>query len=42
VIKLPNLNYVVSWPTAADDTDDTTVRKVVAIAAKVAREWPQS
>lgn len=41
-IKLPNLDYVVSWPTAADGTDDTTVRKVVAIATKVAREWPQS
>jgi DNA-binding transcriptional LysR family regulator len=39
-IKLPNLDYVASWPTAADDTDDATVRKVVAIATKVAREWP--
>ncbi|HLK81234.1 MAG TPA: LysR family transcriptional regulator [Xanthobacteraceae bacterium] len=40
-IKLPNLNYVASWPTAPDASDDTTVRKVVAIAAKVAREWPK-
>jgi DNA-binding transcriptional LysR family regulator len=39
-IKLPNLDYVASWPTAAADTDDATVRKVVAIATKVAREWP--
>ena len=40
-IKLPNLDYVASWPTAPDDTADTTVRKVVAIATKVAREWPR-
>jgi DNA-binding transcriptional LysR family regulator len=40
-IKLPNLDYVVSWPTAHDNTHDTAVRKVVAIAIKVAREWPK-
>jgi DNA-binding transcriptional LysR family regulator len=40
-IKLPALDYVVSWPTAPADADDTAVRKVVAIAIKVAREWPQ-
>jgi DNA-binding transcriptional LysR family regulator len=41
-IELPSLDYVVSWPTAPDKTDDTTVRKVVAIAMiaiEVAREW---
>src|SRR5258708_24807497 len=40
-IKLPSLDYVVSWPSAPDDPDDTAVRKVVAIAIKVAREWRQ-
>jgi DNA-binding transcriptional LysR family regulator len=43
-IELPSLDYVVSWPTAPDKTDDTAVRKVVAIAMiaiEVAREWPK-
>jgi DNA-binding transcriptional LysR family regulator len=40
-IKLPNLDDVASWPTAPDDTADTMVRKVVAIATRVAREWPR-
>jgi hypothetical protein len=40
-MKLPNLNYVASWPTAPDDIDNPTVRKMVAIASQVAREWPR-
>jgi hypothetical protein len=38
-IKLANLDYVASWPTAPDDT---TVREVGAIATKVAPAWPRS
>jgi DNA-binding transcriptional LysR family regulator len=35
-IKLPDLNYFVSWPTAHDDTDDVdnAVRKVVEIGLR--------
>jgi DNA-binding transcriptional LysR family regulator len=40
-IELPNLDYAVGWPTALDDMDDNTVRKVVDIAIEVAREWPK-
>jgi DNA-binding transcriptional LysR family regulator len=37
-IKLPPLDYVVSWSSASDKT----VQKVIDIAMKVAREWPKA
>jgi DNA-binding transcriptional LysR family regulator len=42
-IKLPDLNYFVTWPMAHDDTDDVdnAVRKVVEIAIEVAQGWPK-
>jgi DNA-binding transcriptional LysR family regulator len=36
-IKLPPLDYVVSWSSASDKT----VQKVIDIAMEVAREWPK-
>jgi DNA-binding transcriptional LysR family regulator len=41
-IELPPLDYVVSWPSASDTTDDNTVQKVIDIAMKVAREWAKA
>jgi DNA-binding transcriptional LysR family regulator len=40
-IKLSNLVYAAGWPTALDDTDNCTVRKVVDIAIEVAKAWPK-
>jgi DNA-binding transcriptional LysR family regulator len=40
-IKLPPLDYVVSWPSASDSADDNTVKRVIDIALKVAKAWPQ-
>jgi DNA-binding transcriptional LysR family regulator len=40
-IKLPPLDYVVSWPRASDAAGDNTVQKVIEIATKVARQWPK-